>query len=122
MGYLTRNVASTLGWYLQRVSAILISVGLLVHFWVLHFTMTRPVTFEKVQERLLSPGWVTFDLILLAAVIYHGLNGLWNILTDYNPSPALRKFYGWLIVAIGLLLVYFGYVILMPFATAGGVR
>ena len=122
MGYLTRNVASTLGWYLQRLTAILISVGLLTHFWVLHFVIERPVTFEKVQERLLSPSWLAFDLILLVVIIYHAFNGLWNVLTDYNPSPKLRKFYGWLLTAVSFILVYIGYVVIMPFATAGGIH
>lgn len=122
MGYLTRNVASTLGWYLQRLSAILISIGLLTHFWVLHFVIVRPVTFEKVQDRLLTPGWLAFDLILLVLVVYHAFNGLWNVLTDYNPSPKLRKIYGWSLTAISLFLIYMGYVIIMPFAQAGGVH
>jgi len=122
MGYLTRNIAATLSWYLQRVTAILISIGLAVHFWVLHYAIERPVTFEKVQERLMSPGWLLFDLLLLSAVVYHGLNGLFNVLTDYNPSPMRKKIYGWGLTLIGLALVVYGYVIIMPFTQAGGVH
>jgi succinate dehydrogenase / fumarate reductase, membrane anchor subunit len=120
MGYATRNVASTFGWFMQRITALFLAVGLLIHFWVLHFAIERPVTFEKVQERLLSGGWVFFDLLLLAAGLYHALNGVWNILTDYNPTPTLRKIYGWGLTVIGIGLLVYGYIALMPFTMNGG--
>ena len=120
MGYLTRNVAPTLGWFLQRVSAIFLALGLLVHFWVLHFVIERPVTFLKVQERLLTPGWVVFDLILLIAAVYHALNGLWNVIIDYNPSTTLRKIIGWVFFIIGLALIIIGIYALIPFSLNGG--
>ena len=120
MGYLTRNVAPTLGWFLQRISAIFLALGLLVHFWVLHFVIERPVTFLKVQERLLTPGWVVFDLILLIAAVYHALNGLWNVIIDYNPSTTLRKIIGWVFFIIGLALIIIGIYALIPFSLNGG--
>jgi len=120
MGYLTRNVAPTLGWYLQRITAIFLAFGLLVHFWVLHFVIERPVTFVKVQERMLTPGWVIFDLLLLIFAVYHGLNGLWNVIIDYNPPAGLRKFLGWLFFIVGLALVIVGFYALIPFTVNGG--
>lgn len=120
MGYLTRNVAPTLGWYLQRITAIFLAFGLLVHFWVLHFVIERPVTFAKVQERMLTPGWVIFDLLLLIFAVYHGLNGLWNVIIDYNPPAGLRKFLGWLFFIVGLALVIVGFYALIPFTVNGG--
>lgn len=120
MGYLTRNVAPTLGWFLQRITAIFLAFGLLVHFWVLHFVIERPVTFAKVQERMLTPGWVIFDLLLLVFVLYHALNGLWNIIIDYNPSPAFRKVLGWGIFIFGLALLIIGIYALIPFTLNGG--
>ena len=120
MGYLTRNVAPTRGWFLQRITAIFLAFGLLVHFWVLHFVIERPVTFAKVQERMLTPGWVIFDLLLLVFAIYHALNGLWNVIIDYNPSPAFRKVLGWGIFIFGLALLIVGIYALIPFTLSGG--
>ncbi len=122
MGYLTRNVAPTLGWFLQRISAIFLALGLLVHFWVLHFVIERPVTFLKVQERLLTPGWIVFDLLLLTAAVYHALNGLWNVIVDYNPSSTLRKIIGWVFFIIGFALIIIGIYVLIPFSLNGGTR
>lgn len=122
MGYLTRNAAPTLGWFLQRISAIFLALGLLVHFWVLHFVIERPVTFLKVQDRLLTPGWVVFDLLLLTAVVYHALNGLWNVIIDYNPSTTMRKLIGWVFFIIGFALILIGIYALIPFSLSGGSR
>jgi succinate dehydrogenase / fumarate reductase membrane anchor subunit len=120
MGYLTRNVSPTLGWFLQRITAIFLAFGLFVHFWVLHFVIERPVTFVKVQERMLTPGWVIFDLLLLIFAVYHALNGLWNVVIDYNPSAGLRNFLGWLFFIVGLALVIVGIYALIPFTLNGG--
>ncbi|MFQ6618847.1 MAG: succinate dehydrogenase, hydrophobic membrane anchor protein, partial [Fidelibacterota bacterium] len=82
-------------WLFQRITAIFLVIGLVVHFYVLHFVIEGDITFEKVASRLSSPWWITFDLLLLAAVIYHGLNGVWGIILDYNPRVTARKWIGW---------------------------
>lgn len=111
------SAAYVFGWFLQRISALFLVVGMFVHFWVLHYFIEKPVTFDKVVERLTSPGWVIFDTLLLIAVIYHGLNGVWNVLTDYNPSPGLRRIYGWGLFLIGLATFIWGVITLIPFTT-----
>ena len=115
MSVLKVSVAHTLGWFLQRVSALFIVIGMFVHFWVLHYFLDKPLSFDKVVARLTSPWWVIFDSLLLITVVYHALNGIWNILTDYNPSPSLRKFYGWGLFIVGLLTVIWGLYTLIPF-------
>lgn len=78
-------------WLLQRITGLLLAAGLIVHFFVLHFTLERPVTLEKVALRLGHPAWVAFDCLLLLACVFHALNGLHSILLDFSPSPALRR-------------------------------
>ncbi len=109
------STAHVFGWFMQRISALFLVVGMFVHFWVLHFFLEKPLTFEDVFARLTSPGWVIFDSLLLLAVIYHGLNGVWNVLTDYNPSKQLRKVYGWGLFLIGTATFIWGMITLIPF-------
>lgn len=78
-------------WLLQRITGLVLAAGLVAHFFVLHFTIERPVTLEKVAARLGHPAWIAFDVLLLAACAFHALNGLHSILLDFSPSPALRK-------------------------------
>lgn len=106
---------SFLSWFLQRISAAFLVIGLFVHFWVLHFALEKPLSFDKVQARLISPGWIIFDAILLLCVVYHGINGLWGIYLDFNPGEKARKIIGWFLFVIGVLSFFFGAYILFPF-------
>jgi len=121
MGNLTRHTSPAFNWFMQRITAIILAIGLLVHFYVLHFAIERPITFEKVQERLLTPGWVLFDLILLASAVYHGLFGLFNVICDYNPGETFRKIIGWFFFIVGVVLLIYGIMALLPFTQRGGV-
>ncbi len=121
MGKLIRNIGPAFHWYMQRITAMILVVGLFVHFWVLHFAIERPVTFEKVQDRLLSPGWVLFDVVILMAAIYHAFNGLFNVISDYNPRPAVKKIIGWGLTFLGACIVIYGIYALLPFTRQGGV-
>jgi succinate dehydrogenase / fumarate reductase membrane anchor subunit len=104
-------------WLLQRVSAAFLVIGMLVHFWALHFYLDKPLDFEDVWLRFRTPGWIVFDLLLLIAALYHGLNGVWGIFNDYLPKPGSRKVVGWVLVVVGVLCFLWGVYILAPFAT-----
>ena len=103
-----------LAWLLQRVSAVVLAVGLIAHFLVLHFLIERPVTLDKVADRLKAPCWVAFDLVLLALVLYHGLNGVNNILADYAPKAGTRAWTGRVLWVLGIAAFAFGVVLLAP--------
>jgi succinate dehydrogenase hydrophobic membrane anchor protein len=103
-----------LAWLLQRVSAVVLAAGLIAHFLVLHFLIDRPVTLDKVADRLKAPCWVAFDLLLLALVLYHGLNGISNILADYAPGPSARAWTRRVLWVLGIAAFAFGVVALVP--------
>ena len=103
-------------WILQRVTAVLLVIGMILHFWVLHYTDEKPLTFAVIQQRLQSPFWVVFDSLLLVAVIYHALNGIWSIVLDWNPGKSIRRFLGWFLSAVGVVTFVFGIYILIPFS------
>lgn len=102
-------------WWLQRVTAIIIAIGLLVHFLVLHYFTSRPINFEAVTSRLTSPWWVAFDLTLLATVLWHALNGLYGVVQDYAPSEGVRRFIMWALWIVGICAFFFGIIIIAPF-------
>jgi succinate dehydrogenase / fumarate reductase, membrane anchor subunit len=102
-------------WFLQRITALFLVIGMITHFAVEHFFRGEgPVTFSKVAARLSTPCWVTFDVVLLFAAIYHGWNGCWQIYMDINPSKTSRQIMGWLFVLSGLLAAVVGIFILVP--------
>ncbi|PIO48103.1 MAG: succinate dehydrogenase, hydrophobic membrane anchor protein [[Chlorobium] sp. 445] len=48
------------------------------------------ITYEKVTKRLSNPLWKVFDLLFLIFGLYHGFNGLLNIIDDYAKNKGLR--------------------------------
>ena len=108
-------------WLLQRVTALLLVVGLVGHFLVLHFTRLYNSGSLKAAEStasrfLASPKfWLVFDGMLLTAGIYHALHGLYTIFTDANPSPKLKRVTGAALWTLGLAMLVVGLVLLARF-------
>jgi succinate dehydrogenase / fumarate reductase membrane anchor subunit len=100
-------------WFLQRITALMLTVFLFMHVRALHFgTAGRMIDFRFVTERLQGPlaGWWTFFyLLFVPAAMFHGLNGLYGILLDYAPSVAFRRVMLVLVWIVGLGMCVFGY-------------
>ena len=75
-------------WYLQRITALLLVMGIAVHFFTFHFSPGRYSAryYDEIVHRFCSPGWIAFHLCLLSLVVFHGLNGLWGIVMDFRIS------------------------------------
>ena len=102
-----------LNWYLQRISGAALLVLLILHFWVEHFTAevrTGGLTFEVVQRRFFENRWfIAIDIAFLLIALYHGLNGLRNIIFDFGRvSPAYRNAVTLALVLVGLIVAYWG--------------
>jgi len=100
-------------WHAQRVTGALLVVLLVAHFWVEHFA-TEPLlrgelTYEAIEQRIRTPLWQAIDIAFLAVALFHGLNGLRNIVLDYSriPPPLARAVTG-VLTAAGLLWMYWG--------------
>jgi succinate dehydrogenase / fumarate reductase membrane anchor subunit len=108
-------------WVLQRVSALLLVVGLAGHFLVLHYTKLfgsrAQLSFDSTQARFSGHPrlWLLFDAMMLAAVLYHALNGTYNIIVDYAPRPCTKKALAWVLWAVGLGSFALGFVLLGRF-------
>jgi succinate dehydrogenase hydrophobic membrane anchor protein len=100
-------------WFLQRITAIFLAGGLIAHFWVLHYLLNKgSQDIAEIINRLTSTGWIIFYLCFLAALVYHGLNGLWAIFVDFNPGKGLKKAIYVLLYATGVFTFSGGAVVL----------
>ena len=95
-------------WLLQRITALLLLVLLLAHFWVLHYATEGFVTYEKVARRLASPAWKAFDVVFLVAAVTHGMNGLFTLVQEYVDAPAVQRRLGLLLAGLGALFLGIG--------------
>ena len=103
------------GWLLQRITGILLIVGMIVHYLYLHFFSKGNLDFEYVASRLQSPWWVIFDTCLLAVIIYHGFYGLSEIINDYNPKPYVKNILSYIFLFTGIFLFLWGFYALLIF-------
>lgn len=70
-------------WLFQRITAILLIVCLAIHLTFTHLLNIGDLGYDNVADRLAHGGLTAVDIILLAAGIYHALNGLRMVLMDY---------------------------------------
>jgi succinate dehydrogenase / fumarate reductase, membrane anchor subunit len=105
--------ARAFNWYLQRITGAALLVLLIMHFWVEHYSVearTQGITYEVVQNRFFrNPWFVAIDLSFLFIALYHGLNGVRNIILDFSfVKRAARPFVTGGLVGFGVLVAYWG--------------
>lgn len=101
-------------WFLQRVSAVFLVAGMAVHIIILPLS-GRTIDSSAVNMRLQFTGWIVFDLFLLAACVFHGFNGVFSVLMDFNPGKAGRTFIKYFLIILGLAFVILGIMIPITF-------
>lgn len=92
-------------WLLQRVTAIFLLFGMTVHIMALPLG-GKALSFSLVSGRLSHMEWVIFDILLLASCLYHGLNGIWGVILDYNIG--LSRFLGYCLSAVAFIFLALG--------------
>ena len=81
-------VRNAIAWWLQRITGALLVALLAAHFWVEHFMTAElrrgDLSYQTVLHRVANPVWQSVDIAFLLVALYHGLNGLRNIVLDYS--------------------------------------
>ena len=80
-----RNSGTRAGWwawFLQRLTGVALVGYLFLHILVISTVQAGEDAFNTVLIVLQKPFFVVLDLLLIAAVVYHGLNGVRVLLFD----------------------------------------
>lgn len=111
---------STIPWLLQRICAVILIFLLIIHFWVGHYaSWGTPITFAGVNMRLQNALYVLVDSLLLILVVFHGLNGIRNILLDYPSLLPHNRLLSVILFSIGIVAIIFGIYSLYPLIKGG---
>ena len=106
------------GWFMQRVTAVILIVGLGTHLVATHILNIGELSYDNIAARLAGVFFIVIDVGLLAAAIYHGLNGLRMVLLDYFwNSRRQRLVFAYLLWAFGIAFFVFGLWALWPWIT-----
>lgn len=118
----TSKVAGTWPWALQRLSAVALIVLLAIHIYLDHFEGVGDeqsgdilIEFNDVQMRLGDVMFVVVDYLLLAFVLFHGLNGARTVLLDFDRFGKHKKALDIGLFVLGVATLIWGIVILFPF-------
>ncbi len=96
------------GWFLQRISAVVLFILLILHFVTYHFLSDGAYTWRVVVEKMQSPWFNLIQFLFLITALYHGLNGVWIVVEDYIHAKRWRMFLYGLILTVGLSLFFVG--------------
>jgi len=98
-----------IAWLLQRISAAIVFVLLMLHFVTYHFlSRGKAPAYGDVMAKVTSWWFPLLQLVFVTCALYHGLNGVWNIVEDYVSSRFWRLVCYGLILAVGLALFCLG--------------
>ena len=106
------------GWLMQRVTAVILLVGLGAHLIATHLLNAGHLSYGNIASRLAGAFFVVVDVSLLGAAIFHGLNGLRMVVLDYfwNGRRQRLVFTG-LLWAFGVAFFAYGLWALWPWIT-----
>ena len=107
-------------WIWQRITAVALIVLLGGHMWVNHYAdLALPadhyLNFLGVQLRVSRIPWLIFNSLLLGASLFHGLNGVRNVIFDYGVSHRGKRAITAALVVLGMSFFAYGSIGLMNF-------
>ncbi|HEY1410396.1 MAG TPA: succinate dehydrogenase, cytochrome b556 subunit [Promineifilum sp.] len=97
----------TIAFALNRISAIGLTLYLFLHLAVLSQLLGGEASWNRFHALARTPLFLTLDVILLAAVVYHMFNGIRLALVGTGVANRQQRglFYGLAAVAVLLFLV-----------------
>ena len=106
------EIKRVIEWFFQRITGVVLLIGLIVHFQTMHYSGAGQISYEAVFARLSNPYWIVFNIVFLLSVTYHGFNGLLGIMPEYVHSHKMQKVLEGVLIVIAITLVSVGIYIL----------
>jgi succinate dehydrogenase / fumarate reductase membrane anchor subunit len=100
-------------WFFQRITGVVLFVQVLVHFYIAHNTWDSGHDWTTIVSRMSNPYMKMFYLVFVSLGLWHGLNGLWAVIRDYNMSDGLRKLLYAVILTVGICLGILGFITML---------
>ena len=104
---LDRNAGTRAGWwawFLQRLTGVALVGYLFLHILVISTVQAGQDAFDSVLIVLQKPFFVVLDLFLIAAVVYHALNGVRVLLFDLGISLKRQAGLFWVCMVLTTIL------------------
>lgn len=99
-----RGGAGMLAWILHRITGLALTAYLLLHLYDLRAIQTSVASFDEALAVFRTPFWKLMDLLLLAAVAYHMLNGIRLLAFDAGWGLRNQRALFW-IALVGTIVI-----------------
>jgi succinate dehydrogenase / fumarate reductase cytochrome b subunit len=90
---------------LRRVTGVALVLYLFTHMWVIGSITQGPEVFDARLNLVQTPFFKLAEIALLAAVVYHGLDGIRLLLVNWFKITNYRKSLLYAVLAVSVLLV-----------------
>lgn len=107
--------SGTIAWLLHRITGGALIFYLTLHVWVTHHLGKGPEEFDQMMKLLMHPAFRIGEIGLLAAIVYHSLNGVRILLVDLGIGVRHQERMFWWVIALSFVLVVLGGLELFPF-------
>ena len=93
---------------LRRFTGVALVLYLFTHMWVIGSITQGPEVFDARLNLVQTPFFKLAEIALLAAVVYHGLDGIRLLLVNWFKITDYRKSLLYAVLALSVLLVIAG--------------
>lgn len=104
---------------LRRVSGVALVIYLFIHMWVIGSVNRGPEMFDARLATVQSPFFKLMEVLLLAAVVYHGFDGIRILIVDYFHVTNYRKSLFYAMFVLFILVTIAGGIPLILFMFEG---
>jgi len=100
---------------LHRITGVIIALYGIAHVLVIGTALRGGESFDRIMERLHQPWVLALELLLIAAILYHILNGFRLSLFDLGLGVTRQKAIFWWLMALGAAIMGVTVAITLPY-------
>jgi succinate dehydrogenase / fumarate reductase cytochrome b subunit len=106
-------------WVLHRVSGLAIVVYLILHIYSIS-KLSDPATFNAEMDLYSQPIFKLGEVALLAACVFHGLNGIRILIVDFANGARYHRQLFYAVLALSFVVIVVGAIPILRHVFAGG--
>ncbi len=114
-GYTRSRNSGAPAWWMQRITGLALVVLTVGHYILMHYNPTSGHDYGETAARLASPWFKGVYLGFITIGMYHGLNGVWNIIRDFKMKSMWGQTLFGLLVVAGLVFIAVGWNTILTF-------
>ncbi len=104
---------------LRRITGVALALYLFLHMWVIGSINQGAAAFDARLAMVQSPLFKFLEIALLAAVVYHGIDGIRLLVVHYFNVAEYRRSLFYAVMVVSALLIIAGGLPMLIFALGG---